>query len=38
MEIKKYGATTNWKHEILEKVDLDTITWHVNMKESSETN
>ena len=38
MEIKKYGATTNWKHEILETVDLDTITWHVNMKESSETN
>ena len=28
---------TYWDHEIVETVDLDTVSWHVHMKESSET-
>ena len=35
--IKYYpAANTVWEHTILETVDLDNVTWHVHMRDSSE--
>ena len=35
--IGKYQSTAVWEHHIFETIDLDTVTWHLHMKESSET-
>ena len=32
------SAPTYWEHEILETTDLDTVSWHVHMLDSAETN
>ena len=32
------SAPTYWEHEIIETTDLDTVSWHVHMLDSAETN
>jgi len=31
------GSVTNYRHDIFETVDLDTISWHVHMRDSGES-
>jgi hypothetical protein len=35
--VREQNSATYYDHEIVETVDLDTVTWHVHMQESSET-
>ena len=34
--VREQNSATYYNHEIVETVDLDTVSWHVHMKESSE--
>ena len=33
-----FTSAARWEHEIFETVDLDTVSWHLHMRDSSETN
>ena len=35
--VKENNSSTYYDHEIVETTDLDTVSWHVHVKESSET-
>ena len=35
--VREQNSATYYDHEIVETVDLDTVSWHVHMKDSSET-
>ena len=37
VSVKKVHEDSTYTHSIKEKVDLDTVSWHVHMKDSSET-
>ena len=33
-----FTSAARWEHEIFETVDLDTVSWHLHMRDSSESN